>query len=434
MRLLVRRVTAAAAPPDVLDLSLVRDGDAWAVPARESARARHADDIASLVRRLGELGARTPSQAWLRGVQDALRPVAAQELLESWLCLAADTDVVPRDGVDADSGLRLLAHGNEALVRAAVLATRLLPTEEWVPEVLGVLARRGAAAGGTTESLCLSVASAAVDTLVVRGAPADRAVLEQLLEDLSRRDLVKRIGAALGQVAEAAERDARLRREKAAAVRRKADPEPRRTRAEVDALLRRHLFPTLRRLGFRGSGRTWRRLHGDRVDVVSPGSSGDQIHLSYGTHFDAAHPDGEPFPVDRARIHDYHLDIRLFEDWEAHGPDLDDCARHLEELVVPFLDGLGRYELVHSHLEHGTGAPGSGGAIRPGGPSSPATDGLLGMLALAAGDRATAVDRLTRWLGFEQSSECQYGDQAAAVVHFWRAHLDRARRLPRPAS
>ena len=146
------------------------DGDGGQA-AREAARARSADDIAPLVRRLGELGARSPSDAWLRGTANALESAAAKELLQDGLQLAANTRIVPREEEDASSGGRLLVPGNEDLVRAAVLATRLLSTEEWVPDVLGVLARGAATSGipGVTSSLRLKVASAAVDTLAARG-------------------------------------------------------------------------------------------------------------------------------------------------------------------------------------------------------------------------------------------------------------------------
>lgn len=435
LRLLVRRVTAAAAPPDVLDLALVRGGDAWGGLARERARAMPADDVAPLVRRLGELGSRQPSQAWLRGIDEALRPVAARDLLKSWLGLAADADVVPPDEVVVSSGKMLFAPGNEDVVRAAVLATRLLPSVSWVPQVLGVLARRGAATSGVpgkNASLALKVASAAVDTLAARGTPADLLVLEQLLADLSRRDLVKRVGAALGQQSRAAERNTELRRTKAAAVSHKADPAPRRARASVDALIRQHLGPALRRHGFQGSGRTWRRLHPDRVDVIAPGSSGDWIDLSYGTRFDAVHPDGEPYPVDRAKTRYYHLDIWRAEHWKATALDLDLCACHLEAAIVPFLDSLGRYELARSYLEQGAGFPGE--TETTGSMDSPVARGVVGMLALAAGDRATAVDRLARRLEFAESmlasADAQDRDHCYAEAQFWRDNLDAADRLP----
>ncbi|WP_073422325.1 DUF4304 domain-containing protein [Geodermatophilus nigrescens] len=432
-RSLADRVLAALAPPDMLDLSLLHDGDCWGAAARECVRAHDPSAVTALVRRLGELGAGAPSATWLRRVQDALEASAARDLLRDWLRLAADSDVIARDGQHRSSGGRLFAPGNEDMVRAAVVATRLLPEEQWVPELLGVLARRGAAssgAPGVTEALCLKVAGAAVDSLAARGTPADREVLGQLLVDLSRRDLVKRIGVALGAEAQAADRDTRLRREKAAAVRRRADPAPRQARAEVDALLRRHLAATLRRHGFRGSGRTWRRLHDDRVDVVSPGSSGDELAVAYGTRFDAAHPESEPHPVERAALRDHHLDIRLIEYWGTSGSDLDRLARHLDVVVVPFLDTLGRYELTRSFLEHRSGAPAPGWELEVVEPHGPAAEGLLGLLALAASDRATAIDRLTRRLAFEDSPGRGDGDHAEAARRFWRGQLAHAQALP----
>lgn len=436
MRLLVLRVIAAASPPDLLDLSLLRDGDAWVGPARSAATALSADNVTPLVRMLGELGPRRPSGAWLRDVKEALRPTSARALLKSWLELAADTDVVPPDEATevGFSGGMLFAYGNDEVVRAAVLATQSLP-DAWVSETLGVLARRGAATSGVpgmTASLALKVATAAVDTLAVRGTPADRAVLEDLLVDLSRRDLVKRVGAALGQEVEAAKRDADLRREKAATVRRKADPAPRQARAAVDVLIRRHVGPGLRRQGFTGGARTWRRRHADRVDVIGIGSGDGRIHLSYGTRFDAAHPDGEPFPVEPAKLGSDHLDIHLLEFCEASVPGLDGCARHLEAAVVPFLDSLGRYELARAYLEHNAGAPGS--AERREGMGSQAMSEVLGMLALAAGDRVIAVEHLERLLveaeSWAESADATYRDTAQAYIQFWRTHLDRARLLP----
>ena len=229
---LARRAISAAAPPDLLDLSLLQPGDAWVEPARAVARALPADDVAPLVRALGRLGGgqAVANMAAGRGGSAA---AAAGELVKRWLELAADTDVTQPE---PDGARLLFAYGNDDVVRALVYATGLLPREPWVPGVLGVLARRGAAPPecGIAASLSLKVASAAVDSLIARGTPADRAVLEQLLEDLSRRDLVKRIGTALGRGAEVADRDAALRRTKAAAVRRKANPVPRQERAAAD--------------------------------------------------------------------------------------------------------------------------------------------------------------------------------------------------------
>jgi hypothetical protein len=428
----VRRVLAMATPPDVLDLSLLHDGDAWAGPAREAARSARADDIAAMVRQLGELGPRRPSLAWRQAVADAAAPRAARDLLHRWLRLAADTDVVPPDehAVLGFSGGMLFAHGNDDLVRAAVLATEELREEPWVPEVLGILARRGAAVSGVPGmplALALKVAGAAVDTLAARGTRADREVLEQLLEDLTRRDLVRRVGAHLGREDEADRREEQLRRTKAAAVRRKADPAPRQARAALDVLVRRHLAPALRQHGFTGSGRTLRRLQTDRVDAVAIRSGGPRFRVTYGTRFDASHPADEPYPVERKKIADSDLDIRHIEDVGVSEVDLNLFAVRLSSVIIPFLDGLGRYELVLSYVEHGTGSP--PGSKQLEGHLCPATSGFLGLLALEAGDRHKAIEFLTGRLDFEQALSVASGDRDRTSLNFWRGHHKGAQRL-----
>ena len=113
-------------------------------------------------------------------------------------------------------------------------------------------------------------------------------------------------------------------------------------------------------------------------------------------------------------------------EWGGTGPDLDACGRHLTATVLPFLDGLGAYEVVQEHLQHGTGGPAAASSVT-GRPGSPAAVGLLGLLALAAGDRATAVDCLARRLEFEQG-RADDSPEDAANVRFWRSCLGAARR------
>ena len=221
-RILLRKVVVAATPPELLDLSLLLDGDAWGAPARAAVLRQDAEQVTGLVRALGALGELRPSQRWLRTVAAELTHPAARQLLRDWLELAQDT---PASRVGSCSEAALFAPGNVDLVRAAVLATRVLEDDTWVPGVLGFLARRGAATSpGSTESLSLRVAGAAIDSLVARMGAEDRKVLEELLEDLTRRDLVTRVGRALGSAEQASERSEALRREKVEAVRRKASP------------------------------------------------------------------------------------------------------------------------------------------------------------------------------------------------------------------
>jgi hypothetical protein len=202
LRHLARRVLTSATPPDLLDLSLLVPGDAWAGAARVAASTLPAEEITALVRLLGDLGPRKPSKTWLAAIDAALRPAGARRLLREWLELAAHTDVVPEwpGSVIGDCLGTLFVGTNADTVRAAVWATSRLPQESWPSELLGILARRGAAhngAPGFPEALALKVASAAVDTLTTRGSEADRRVLVELREDLRRRDLLRKVAAAL---------------------------------------------------------------------------------------------------------------------------------------------------------------------------------------------------------------------------------------------
>ncbi|MFC7505469.1 hypothetical protein [Nocardioides sp. GCM10030258] len=202
LRNLARRVIASATPPEILDLSLLVDGDGWADQAREAARTHPAATVSPLVRLLGDLGPRKPSQRWWKDVENALRPVEARQLLLQWLELAAAAEAVPEwpgSRIGYCCGV-LFVGTNVDLVRAAVLATSRLPEDASPAEALGTLARRGSAHNGMAgmpEALALKVASAAVDALSLRGSEADRLVLARLLTDLHRRDLVKRVAAAL---------------------------------------------------------------------------------------------------------------------------------------------------------------------------------------------------------------------------------------------
>lgn len=197
-----RRVLTSATPPDLLDLCLLVPGDDWAGSARDVASTLPADEIAALVRLLGDLGPRKPSKTWLRAIEAGLRPANARRLLREWLALAAYAEVVPEWPGSAIGHCRgtLFVGTNSDIVRAAVWATGVLPDESWPADLLGVLARRGAAhngAPGFPEALALKVASAAVDTLAARGGEEDQRVLRELAEDLQRRDLLKKVTAAL---------------------------------------------------------------------------------------------------------------------------------------------------------------------------------------------------------------------------------------------
>lgn len=198
------RAAVAASPPQLLDLSVLVDGDAWAGPAREAARSVPPDEVAPLVRLLADLGSRKPSQKWLGAVDRALSTPSSPRLLREWLTLAAATDVVPEiPGSSLQHVLGVLFVGtNNDVVRAAGRATVLLPHESWPVGPLGALARRGSAHNGLAgfpEALALKVATAAVDALVARDTAADRAELADLAEYLRRRDLRSKVLTALGR-------------------------------------------------------------------------------------------------------------------------------------------------------------------------------------------------------------------------------------------
>ena len=201
LRALARRVIASATPPELLDLSLLVDGDAWAGPAREVARSLPNDGVAPLVRLLSDLGPRKPSRKWFDAVDEALHPQPARHLLRSWLELAANADIGPQPPGSCldDVPGTLFVGTNAEVVRATVWATVVMP-DEWPVPILGALARRGSAHNGLPgfpDALALKAAGASVDALIARGTDADRRELVDLREDLRRRDLLRKVESAL---------------------------------------------------------------------------------------------------------------------------------------------------------------------------------------------------------------------------------------------
>lgn len=426
---LIERVLSAATPPDILDLAVLRDGDGWGAAARETARSFPADVIAPLVRLLTSLGPGKPTKAWRVKIASCLATPEALRLLREWLTLAAHTDVVSPDehAKVGFAGAMLFAMGNDDLARAVVFAAREIADEPWVPELLGILARRGSATSGVpgmTGALALGVASAAVDTLAARATLNDRAVLGELFEDLTRRDLVKRIAKHLGLDEDViSHRDQELRRTKAANVRRKADPAPRQARAVMDALIRQNFAPVLRQLGFTATGRTYRRVCPDRVDVIAIGSTGmDRFHVSYGTRFATSWPARDP-----SELTESGADIRRSESHGIAPDDVRALADRLPRVIVPFLDSMGRYEFVRSFVENESGAPAGSTAVA--GHMCPNTWEFLGPLALSAGDRETAVEMFTLTLDFVRECAQKYGGYELQL-ELWNQYLETASRLP----
>lgn len=415
MQAQVRRVLVAASPPALLDLSLVRDDDGWGPRARELASALPAEEIAPAVRLIGDLGAKRPSKSWDAAIAEAVQPEPARCLVAGWLSRAVDADLA--------TPTCLFSPGNDDVVRATVVAARHVAHDR-VPFLLGALARRGAATSGLpglTDALALKVATAAIDVLGARGTSADRAELQALFEDLRRRDLVARVGSLLGESDSSEQRVEVLRREKADDVRRKADPAPRRRRALVEREVRQHVAPVAREHGFTGSGTTMRRHHPDRVDVLAISIDDGRPRLVFGTRFLAAHPPGEPGHVPMEKARELHLDIRLVDEAVPEGPaGVQAIAARVADVVVPFLDDLGSYAIVRDHLLHGSRLTHELTDLTS--PGSPHADGILGLVALDAGDTDTAIAALARRLEFVETH-----DAFKAELAFWRSRLADAR-------
>lgn len=434
MRTYADRVLALATPAGVLDLSLIKSTDAWGRQAVWAARARSAADIAPLVRELGRLGPRRPSQTWRRAVSGALGSEAAVQLVHEWLSIASETDVVEPDehARNAFSTGMLYAHGNDDLVRAAVYAAELLPESEQLSELLGMLARRGAALGpvpGTTTALCLKVASAAIDSLIARGHSHDERVLQQLLEDLSRRDLLRRIGKHLGREAQAEERSESERKFKESALWNKAAPEPPGSRLTLYALSQRHFVPVLRSHGFKGSGRTFRRIHSDRIDVVSIGMGWTGgFSFGYGAIFIAGqHPDLRAnFDPKTVTVRDLHAS--LLEMPGTTDAEISSFVDRLEAEIIPFLDMLGSYEFVRSFATRGVGIP-LQSEVR--GPSiiDPMPNGYLARMAVQAGDRETAIQESARLLNRARMLNAEHDNRYSGAEQYWAHFLARAQQL-----
>lgn len=421
------RLLASFLPPGVLDLTAVQDGDEWAERARQLARAHPVDDVEPLIRHLALLGHKAPSQTWQRQLQEVLRPEAARALVAEWVRAARETGV-------ADDG-HLYAPSNEDLVRAAVIAGRAIDAIEVPSEVLGALVRQGAETRPpSTESLALRVASAAVDTLAQRGADSDLAELERLLDDISRRDLLKRIGAALGPeaVARADQRDADLKKQKAAAVRAKASPIPKLLRGEVDRMLEERVNATMRELGFRKSGRTWRRWVDGRVELVDFYSSDLYMSVQYGVLFEGLHPeDGPAVQRDPKRVKPFELDLLVSDTgWFADDDVLDLLAERVRTEIVPFLQRCGDRTALFELLLHGVGLP---PVARRSDPRFRETDYsvslrrtpaqsnvLLGALACIDGDRAAAES----WLGAADRQVDPLSHHATkSEIDYWRGRV-----------
>ncbi|MGH3134553.1 MAG: hypothetical protein ACRDNY_12590, partial [Gaiellaceae bacterium] len=219
-----------------------------------------------------------------------------------------------------------------------------------------------------TTALSHKVAGSAVEALIGLDTEESRRELRTLLTEIRRRDLLKRIGAALGE--STAERGERIRVEKQRAVRAKADPRPPREQRDASKRVRTELAPRLWELGFTTRrGRTFWRHRPDRVEVLHVASHRGELSVEVGIWFRVprrSHPpperDGELHP-DAA-----HCDLRARLDAD----DLARSAIEAESWLLRWDDPAGVVSLLLSGADEG---------LLVGAPGSPVRDALIGYLA-----------------------------------------------------
>lgn len=393
-RMRIRALVAASSPGGLLDLSVVQEGDAWAEPARAAmvAHAGRWEGVQDVLAHLASTRGSKPTKAWaVRAAQLLEAHSDAASLFQELLELVLEIEVVPTPDVVAWPPRWLLAPGNETLLKGAAWSLRFV-CGDWVVPLLGRLALRGAARSPddiVTTPLSASVANAAVDTLIALATAEGEAELRRLLYELRRRDLLKRIAAALDESpAETASRDEAIRREKKRAVREKANPRPAAEQRDASTRVRTELAPRLWDLGFTSrSGRTFWRRHVDRIEVLHVASKRGVLSVEAGVWFAAPRrrreppiPDGELCPS----FAQCDLQTRLAPD------DLADSALRAEGWFLRFEDRAGVLAfLLSDENEDVAGAPGS-----------PVRDWLIGYLAPHAGRPELAAEHLGRAAAF----------------------------------
>jgi hypothetical protein len=386
----IRTLVAEHAPGGLLDLSVLDERDGWAEAAASVLR-RHAewDDAQQLVALLSRARGARPSAAWRRrSAELAASYERYGELVRGLLDPLLRIELVP-SGVPWPP-VWLVAPGNEPFVRGATWAA-VDVRERWVVGLLGRVALRGAASSPhpkVTTALCHAAASGGVEALAELGGPAARAELRTLLAEVRRRDLAKRIAAALGEPPEAIEaRDQRLRRDKRRLVQLSADPEPRARQRAASAYVRRDLAPMLRAAGFDDSaGRTFWRALDDRVEVLHCRARTSGLTLELGIWFRVV-PRAYPVPEHegRPRPGEGHCDLRGRVEVRSDG--LEAAGRQSALWFARWrpLDAVLRLLRDDAHTDDvfGWGAPGS-----------PRHRVLIGYLARAVGNRELARGQL----------------------------------------
>jgi hypothetical protein len=416
----IRALLAANLPGGLLDLSVVSDGDAWTEPARAAlaAHARRFEGVPDVLAHFAAARASKPTKTWSRRMAELLDadpdlPSLSRQLLE----LVLDVDVVPTPEVIMYPPHWLLAPGNETLLRGAIWSLRSV-SADWVVPLLGRLALRGAAPSpddGVPTPLSAVVANASVDTLIALGTDDARDELRRLLSELRRRDLLKRIAAALDESPEeTAARDDAIRKEKQRAVRAKADPLPQQEQRSLSTRVRTELAPRLRDLGFTAKkGRTFWRHQPDRVELIHVASRRGEASVQVGVWFRGAR-ERRPPALEDGEVYPSEAQSHLLTSLDAE--DLAQAAVDAETWLLRW-DDLGSvlsYLLTDAYED-----------VHVGGSGSASRDLLIGYLAPKAGRPELAAEHLSRAAEFHRELlENRRGLAAGDVTPDWESWVE----------
>ena len=424
----IRALLARQVPGGLLDLSVLEDGDLWVEQARAVLRA-HAETtegVQDLLALLAAARGSRPSQAWLRRAQTALeRGPALGGLLRDLLEPVVRIDLVPTPDGIAWPPSWLLAPANETIAKGATWGLRLV-AEDWVVPLLGGLALRCSASSPdqhVTTALSAPVGNAAIDSLAALDGEPARAELRRLVEEVRRRDVVKRIAAALGEDAsETQARDEKLRMQKRRSLESSRDRSSRLLREDATAIARAELVKLLSRHGFgeRRGPSLWRQRD-DRVEHVRLGPAEEGLLIETGIAFEAV-----PRPDAAARPRAYACDIeaRMTVDVPHASAELVGTLPAVVSLLGDWFARFERVEDVVAMLAAAEDSSIEGLETRLGGAPGSANRALvLGYLAASTGDRVRATRCLAEALaGFRERAVA--GGSVSLDLQAWAARIE----------
>ena len=308
LRQRTRTLIATQAPGRLLDASPIALVDGWGDGARGSFETAVAAEpgLVELLPRLGEVRTLRPTITWQRAVRELVAGSAvAAALLHDLLAPLVDLQLTEARGQgphdhDWEASTWLVSPGNAVLLRGAALATVYVDDPDRMAPLLGHLVLRGASRHPqpfVTVAQCAPLASGALEALVIRHEGGEAAATDQLrllAEDLTRRDLLKRVHAALGTDPEVVRAlDAAVAEAKRRETARKANPLPKRQRADLTRLVRAEVAPLLRTAGFDAArGMSFCRTLPDHQALVTIGLNGGPAEVLVGLRR-GAFPPGE---------------------------------------------------------------------------------------------------------------------------------------------